>query len=83
MKFQGAVIKEQGQTFGIAVVKRSVLESTDRDKAQFYFASVFGVPTVLMAQDLRGRPRFYGRPDIVRFLSRIPIQAIPWREYRS
>lgn len=33
-----------------------------------------------MAQDVRGRPTHYGRPDIVRFLARAPMQALPWKE---
>jgi hypothetical protein len=45
------------------------------------FKPAFGVPVVLMAQDGLGRPTFYGRQDIARFLSGVPLNAIPWREY--
>jgi hypothetical protein len=34
-----------------------------------------------MAQNHRGAATYFGRPDIARFLSRIPVSAIPWREY--
>ena len=45
-------------------------------------APIFGgVPVVLMAQDNRGRPTYYGRPDISRFMASVPLRAIPWREY--
>lgn len=82
MRIQGAVIREQGQTFAIVVVKPHVLSSRpDATEAIRAFTPVFGVPIVLMAQDGRGRPTFYGRPDIARFLSGVPLQAIPWREY--
>ena len=83
MKFQGALIKEQGIRFGIAVVKRHVLDNrTEAARIAAGFGSVFGqVPVVLMAQDPGGRARFFGRPDIVRFLSGVPLSAIPWREY--
>lgn len=81
MQFEGAVVKEQGVTFGIAVVRPSVLQSSDRDEVKDTFADFFGVPTVLMAQDSRGRPRYYGRRDIVNFLAKVPPQRIPWRRY--
>jgi hypothetical protein len=83
MRFQGAVIREQNVTFAVVVVKKHVID--DRfaaDDAICSFQPVFpGLPVVLMAQDHTGRPVYYGRQDISRFLSRVPVQAIPWREY--
>lgn len=83
MQFEGALIKEQGVTFGILVVKKSVLDSISRrQEALVSGAQIFGHnPTVLMAQDGRGVPTYYGRKDIVGFLSRLPISAIPWKRY--
>lgn len=82
MQVQGAVIREQGQTFAIVVVKPHVVQNrTEADNAIRGFTPVFGVPVVLMAQDGRGRPTFYGRRDIANFMSRVPLNAIPWREY--
>ena len=85
MKFQGALIKEQGVEFAIVVVKGSVIQTpSHRSAAQRGFGSVFpGVPVVLMAQDSRGTPTYWGRPDLVRFLAKVPMQAIPWKEYRA
>lgn len=82
MGFQGALVKEQDITFGIAIVKQSVLHSIDRDQVRQQFAPVFRAPTVLMAQDSRGTPEYYGRQDIVNFLANVSIAAIPWRRYR-
>ena len=83
MQFEGCVLKEQGITFGIAIVKPHVLQN--RSQAQQAIASfsvAFGhVPTVLMAQDSRGVPTYYGRPDIVNFLSGVSIDRIPWQRY--
>jgi hypothetical protein len=39
------------------------------------------MPVVLMAQDSRGTPTYYGRPDLSRFLANTPLGAIPWRRY--
>lgn len=83
MRFQGALVKEQGTTFAIVIVKKHVISSgSERSRAIAAFQPAFpGVPIVLMAQDSRGVPTYYGRQDISRFLSRIPVSAIPWREY--
>ena len=83
MKFQGALVKEQGVTFGIVVVKPFVLNNpSEADSMRTIGTRIFGaIPIVLMAQDTRGVPTYSGRRDIVNFLARIPVQAIPWREY--
>lgn len=83
MTFDGAVIREQGVTFGIIIVKPHVLgDANRRDGIVAQAARVFGgIPTVLMAQQ-QGRARYYGRPDIVRFMASVPLRAVPWRRYR-
>ncbi len=83
MKFQGAVIKEQGVTFGIIIVKPYVLQNQkERESVVLLGKKAFGaIPIVLMAQNSRGVPTYWGRTDIVKFLSKIPMECIPWREY--
>jgi len=83
MQIDGAVIKEQGQTFAVVVVKRDVLQNSSRaQSAIMSFMPAFpGIPIVLMAQDHNGNPSYYGRNDISRFMASVPINAIPWRRY--
>ena len=82
MRVQGAVVREQGQTFAVVIVKPHVIQNRgEAADAIRNFTPVFGVPVVLMAQDSRGRPTYYGRDDIASFLANVPLQAIPWREY--
>ena len=83
MQFQGAVIEEQGVTFGILIVKPHVLnDATRRDALVSEGSRLFGgIPTVLMAQASNGRPRYYGRSDISKFMAAVPIAAIPWKKY--
>lgn len=83
MKFQGALIKEQGVTFGIIIVKPHVLQNSNEAEAMRIFGNrAFGdIPIVLMAQNTGGIPTYYGRKDIVKFLANVPFYAIPWREY--
>ena len=62
MSFDGALIKEQGVTFAIAVVKPSVLTSPNKESIRQTFSHYFGfVPTVLMAQNSKGIPTYDGR----------------------
>lgn len=86
MRFQGAVIKEQGVTFAVVVVKKHVLDSSFESKdAIVAFRRFFpGLPITLMAQDSRGATSYRGeRQDIVNFLARIPLNAIPWKQYTA
>lgn len=83
MQIQAALIREQGQTFSVVVAKKHILHNRlEADRLAQYLSPAFGgVPVVLMAQDGSGRPSYYGRSDIVRFLENVPIQNMPWRQY--
>jgi hypothetical protein len=83
MQFDGALIKEQGVTFAIVVVKSHVIHNTSTagqtaSSFQPYFPRV---PIILMAQDSNGTPTYYGRKDIVRFLANTHPSRIPWKRY--
>jgi len=83
LTFEGSIVKEQGVTFGIVIVKESALRNhaTANDLIPT-FERVLGVaPVVLMAQNGRGVPTYYGRKDIVAFLAKIDFRRIPWKKY--
>lgn len=82
MQFEGAVIKEQGQTFAIVIVKPHVLNSNEKDTVRQEFSKYFqNMPIILMAQNSKGIPTCYGRKDIVAFLVNLHISQIPWKKY--
>jgi hypothetical protein len=83
MQFEGAVIKEQGVTFAIVVVKSHILNTQGQcEETRSAFRPAFpGLPIILMAQDHRGTPTYQGRKDIVNFLSHIHPSRIPWKKY--
>ena len=85
MKFQGAVINEQGVTFAIVIVKKSVIDfPSEAIKAIQSFQPFFpGIPILLMAQDHHGIPTYYGRKDIAQFMASVPLHAVPWKEYTT
>ncbi len=83
MVLHGAVIIEQGVTFGLFSVRPSVtrytarLVQTRREISQFFP----NMPIILMSQDSEGKPHYYGRRDIVEFLKTVRLDQIPWKEY--
>lgn len=83
MTIEGAVIKEQGVTFAVVIVKKHIVDNRiEATKAIRSFQPLFpGIPVVLMAQDFNGNPTYYGRDDLARFLANTPMEAIPWRRY--
>lgn len=85
MSFDGAVVKEQGVTFAIVIVKPHILNtSSSCDETRQGFSRYFpGMPIILMAQDSRGIPTYQGKKDIVNFLSNINPSRIPWKRYTA
>ncbi len=82
MQVDGAIIREQGVTFSIIVVKQHVLQDISAcEDFRFSMQSAFPSPIILMAQDSRGVPTYQGHSDIVRFLSNLHPSRIPWKRY--
>jgi hypothetical protein len=83
MQFHGALIKEQGVTFAIVVVKSHVLTSdSSSQNARDSFSRIFpDTPIVLMAQNSSGVPTYKGRTDLVKLLSSTSPSRIPWQKY--
>ena len=83
MTIHGAVVKEQGVTFAIVVVKQSATSSNSEANAtRASFQGLFpGLPLVLASQDSRGIFEYQGRRDIVNFLASISASRIPWKKY--
>jgi hypothetical protein len=58
--FDGAVIREQGVTVAVVIVRPSLLQNTTgANRATPSFQPVFlGMPVILMTENSCGRPRF-------------------------
>ncbi len=82
MTFDAALVREQGQTFAVVVVRQGIINNTaEANRTQASFAPAFDyVPIILMEQSGRGA-RYYGRPDIVRFLANIDFRRLPWKQW--
>jgi hypothetical protein len=83
MEGQVALIREQGINFAVVLVKSSVLHGakSTKDSLVSTFSVEFGAPAVLMAQNTRGVPTYYGRSDLVDWLVNVPPERLPWREF--
>lgn len=85
MTIDGAIIREQGVTFGIVIVKPSAMDGFTADETRAAFqarcAEFAAIPLILASQDASGRFSYQGRPDIVEFLASIDSSRIPWKRY--
>lgn len=83
MQLEGAVIKEEGQTFAVVVVKRHITDNPHQaaEASQSFSRCFPGMPIVLMSQDSRGTPTYFGRRDLANFLSRVSMNRIQWKRY--
>ena len=84
LEFIGSIIKEQGVTFAVVLVKKQAIDN--RFEAERLIQSLgmqvfHGMPVVLMTQN-SGRIQTYGRNDIAKFLANIDPRRIPWKKYR-
>lgn len=75
-----ALVREQGQTFGVACVKDSLLHNRSKAEATINALTChFGCDVVLIGAR---QHRLLGRPDIVRFLSNVSPDRLPWKKYQ-
>ncbi len=83
MTVDAALVREQGITFAVVCVRNGVVNNPNQATETIAgLAPHFGfVPVVLMEQDSRGRPTYYGRDDIVDFLTSISMDQLPWRKW--
>jgi len=83
MVIKGAVISVQDVTFAVVVMKIRVVESQEQtDDALKLLRSVFpGVPTVIMAMDDSGKPKYRGPQEMIDLLGKINVAQIPWKMY--
>ena len=83
MMLQGAIVKEQGIRFAIVVVKPHVVQNSPvaNETIQACRPVFAGIPVVLMAQDSRGTPTYFGRRDIAKFMAGVPLRAVRWKKF--
>ena len=78
---RAAIIKEQGVTFAVVHVPASSVRNNNvAEKTKLTYEKYFKIPVVLMYDD-SNRTRWYGRNDIVDFISDYSFKQIPWKIY--
>jgi hypothetical protein len=85
MNIQAAAISIAGRQFVVALVNMDLIRTPgEADLAIDSLQPTFGgVPVVLMAQSENGSPNYYGDRDLVELLEDVPIDKMPWKEYRT
>ena len=83
MDVQAAAISLQGVNFVVVLVKMDlVTNSGEGDMAIDTMQGNFGnTPVVLMSQREDGSPVYYGDQGLVKSLSDLPVEKMPWKEY--
>lgn len=83
MVIEGAIITEQRQTFAVVCVKQSAVanQTTIQDSKMYYSRFFPNMPIILMTQNHKGVPTYYGRRDIAKFMASVPFNRIPWKKF--
>ena len=83
MKVQGAAISLAGQNFAVVLVGMDMVQNPgEADMAIDSMQPAFGgVPVILMAQNDKASPTYYGDQGIVALLADVPVEKMPWKEY--
>jgi hypothetical protein len=87
VQFEGAHLRERARQGGwidwwVVIVQRSVLSSeTQCQDTRAALEQHLEQPVVLMAQDGRGVPTYWGRPDLVDYMAAHPLETIPWQRF--
>ncbi|MHC1712487.1 MAG: hypothetical protein AB9872_10085 [Solidesulfovibrio sp.] len=78
---RAAILQEQGVKFAVVHVDYAIVrDKAHAAKIQKLYEAYFKVPVVLMSDDAK-RTKWYGRDDIVDFLSDYTFSQIPWEVY--
>lgn len=84
-QFEGTVLSEQGKTFAVVSVQRSVFQ--DSFNASIIIKAMLpifkGMPVVLMTIDAQGVPGFFGRADLVLLAENVNIQEAKWEQINA
>jgi hypothetical protein len=81
MQFDAALVNEQGVKFAVVMVKSHVFSSTtSKNEAIDSFYPHFGVP-IIIARERGGSLEYFGRKNIVKFLSSVHSSQLPWKRY--
>ena len=83
MNVQAAAISVGDVQFAVVVVSEDLVNSPgEADLAIGRFEPVFGgVPVILVAQNDKGSPVYYGDQGLVQSMADIPLEDMPWKQY--
>lgn len=82
-QIEGAIVKDHGIKYAIIVVNHDVVQHAGKnEEAINAYSHLFpDMPIILLGKDWQGKSTYYGRKDIVDFISTVDANRIPWRRY--
>lgn len=81
-KMTAALVKEQGVTFGVVLVKDHVVTSQHQSNQMIQAAShALGCGLIVLMGETNNRLRG-NRQDVVNFVANLHPSQLPWREWR-
>ncbi|MEY8838893.1 hypothetical protein AB9K41_07655 [Cribrihabitans sp. XS_ASV171] len=81
VQLTAALVREQGVTFAVALVKNHVLNSpTQADELIQDVSRVLGCPLVVLMGESNRKLRG-NRRDVVNFVSRLHPSQLPWKKW--
>ena len=76
-----ALVREQGVTFAVALVKNHVVQSQQQSSETIQAVSMaLGCPLVVLMGESNKRLRG-NRNDVVKFVSRLHPSQLPWKKW--
>ncbi len=82
MTFDAALVKEQGVTFAVVLVKSHMFNFiTSKKDAISTYRPYFPGVRIILARQQPGGMEYYGDNKIVAFLSSIHHSQLPWKRY--
>ncbi|MFQ3549961.1 MAG: hypothetical protein SNJ70_09455 [Armatimonadota bacterium] len=85
MELNAALLSAGNVNFAIVEVKPHIIQHTIMADATIskYKPLFPKMVVILMTRDKNGKALYYGREDIVRFLSGVDINSIPFKKYTA
>ncbi len=82
-KYQGGIVIGRKKKFAIVQVAPEILD--DKEQAikllQSFLPHFEGLPVVLVAGAEEEQPKYFTRPDLMKFLMDFHLPSVEWKEY--
>jgi hypothetical protein len=81
--YQGGIVIGHKKKFAIVRVEPEVLNNQEEavKTVQSLLPLFEGLPVILVAEEKEGKPEYFARPDLRKFLGDFHLPSVEWKEY--